>query len=361
MWARTAFAGGGVASLRSSPRLGRDGGPIATYASIVPLSPLRPLRVLRQVVGAAALAGAAVGLVGLVLFALDSKSDTLVALASFVPFMLVAAVAATIAAAAIGHRVIGAASLCVVLVGAAMLAPMYIGAGGAADAEEGGIAVRVMTANLWLGQAEPEPLVHTVRDRGVQVLTVQELTPESVAGLRDAGLEALLPHRLLAPSPGGGGAGIYSQFPLANGRTLPGYLPTNLAADVDVGTKVPLALFAVHPMPPVPSAAVWSSELQQLRADLASVAGREHVVASGDFNSTFAHKPFRDLLALGYTDASEHLGGGLMPTYPAHRRFPALVGIDHILTKGATATAVERVAITGSDHHGLIADIRIAR
>lgn len=38
---------------------------------------------------------------------------------------------------------------------------------------------------------------------------------------------------------------------------------------------------------------------------------------------------------------------------------PGLVGIDHILTRGATATALERIELPGSDHHGLVAGIRL--
>ncbi|MDJ0113563.1 endonuclease/exonuclease/phosphatase family protein, partial [Rhodococcus erythropolis] len=40
--------------------------------------------------------------------------------------------------------------------------------------------------------------------------------------------------------------------------------------------------------------------------------------------------------------------------------YPAVVGIDHIITKGAAATSLERIEIKGSDHHGLIADITLS-
>lgn len=44
---------------------------------------------------------------------------------------------------------------------------------------------------------------------------------------------------------------------------------------------------------------------------------------------------------------------------PANRRLPAVTGIDRIITKGAVATSLERVEITGSDHHGVIVDVRL--
>jgi endonuclease/exonuclease/phosphatase (EEP) superfamily protein YafD len=85
------------------------------------------------------------------------------------------------------------------------------------------------------------------------------------------------------------------------------------------------------------------------------------VVVAGDLNSTFDMSPFRAVLRNGYRDAAEQSGAGIVPTFPADRRFPPLLAIDHILTHGCTATSVRAVALPGSDHRALVATVQIAR
>ena len=65
----------------------------------------------------------------------------------------------------------------------------------------------VMTANLLYGQADANALVREVRDRRVDVLVVEELTPSAVERLREAGLEQLLPSSVLAPASEAAGTG----------------------------------------------------------------------------------------------------------------------------------------------------------
>lgn len=252
--------------------------------------------------------------------------------------------------------------LCLVVcaLGAWLLAPLYIAGPGTPDA--GGPTLRVMQANTKVGQADPVSLTATVRDRGIDVLTVQELTDDAITGLRDAGLEELLPyHHTLSLGPGGLGGGIYSRLPLSDTRVLDGYTSAHLAADVDTGTGDPVALLMVHPAPAyLFPAQLWASELRAVGREMAALTGRDNVVVAGDFNASWTQRPYRDLLTDGYVDAADQAGAGLVPTMPAHRRIPALTGIDRIITRGAVTTDLERVEIRGSDHHGVIADIRLA-
>jgi len=59
-------------------------------------------------------------------------------------------------------------------------------------------------------------------------------------------------------------------------------------------------------------------------------------------------------------DASEFLGTGITPTFPANTWYPAVVAIDRILTRGATPLSFERVELPGSDHYGVIGDVLLA-
>ncbi|WFR74740.1 endonuclease/exonuclease/phosphatase family protein [Prescottella defluvii] len=214
-----------------------------------------------------------------------------------------------------------------------------------------------MQANIKVGQADPSDLVHTVRDRDVDVLTVQELTDESIAGLHAAGLDDLLPHRFVVSyGPGGEGGGIYSRFPLSNTRNLEGFLSANLSADLDVGLREPLALFAVHPAPAyLFPAQMWAKELRELHSELEASAPRDNVLVSGDFNATYTQRQYRALLTDGYADAADQVGAGLLPTMPADRGIPPLIGIDRMITKGAVATSLE------ADPHRRLRPLRARR
>jgi endonuclease/exonuclease/phosphatase (EEP) superfamily protein YafD len=61
----------------------------------------------------------------------------------------------------------------------------------------------------------------------------------------------------------------------------------------------------------------------------------------------------------GYHDdaAYDRLIAGLTRSHPADIFLPPLFAVDHILTRGATATPVRTLPLPGSDHRALIAEI----
>lgn len=311
--------------------------------------------VARRAAQAAGVAGIAVGAIAIAALYSTAPINPLIAAASFVPFLLAVTLVTALVCVAFRRWILLAVSVALLGVGASVIGPMYVANGPQAE----GPSVRVMQANLLFGQADPDTLTRTVRERSIDVLTVQELTEALADSLRAAGLEQLLRHQYLMPDErGGGGAGIYSRFPLTDTRELNGYGPTNLAAEV--GFSPPFTLLAVHPGPAyVTPPDIWTNELRNLRAALEDAAASENVIVSGDFNTTYLHKQFRDLLAAGYSDAAEQLGAGIVRTYPADKAYPAIVGIDHVLTRGARARSLDRVEIDGSDHHGLVVDVVI--
>ena len=311
---------------------------------------------VRLLTGTIAILGILTGLVAMVAFYTDTQVNVLIALASFVPLMFVAVVFGGLVAL-IGRRwILAAVSALVLVAGAASYAPLYV-----ADAapSSDGVRLRVMQANLMVGQADPTAVVDQARKNSVDVVTIQELTDASVIGLTDAGMNDLFPYSYLRPyATGGGGAGIYSRLPLSDSRELNGYGPMNLETRVDVPDSEPILLLAVHPGPAyITPADVWTAELDTLRSDLEAAASTGPVIVSGDFNTTYSHKKFRNLLDAGYSDAAAQLGKGLVPTYPTDKGTPAVVGIDHILSNSGHALSLERIDLPGSDHHGLIGEI----
>jgi endonuclease/exonuclease/phosphatase (EEP) superfamily protein YafD len=118
---------------------------------------------------------------------------------------------------------------------------------------------------------------------------------------------------------------------------------------------------AVHPCNPYCGHGLWASE----HAALASVAAADlgqPLVLAGDFNAVDDHGPMLDLRRLGLRSATDLVGAGWLPTYPANRAFPPLLPIDHVLLDDQlTATSIRRVRVAGTDHLGLLTAIALAR
>lgn len=166
-----------------------------------------PARRIAQVAG---VGGIAVGVVALIAFYSTKPINPLIAVASFVPMLLAVTLVASLICLIFRRWILLAISMLLIAVGASVISPMYV----ANSSEIDGPSLRVMQANLLFGQADPVSLTATVREKAVDVLTVQELTTSLEGSLRDQGLEQLLPHHYLVPDEaGGGGAGIYSRYP----------------------------------------------------------------------------------------------------------------------------------------------------
>ncbi|WP_213455229.1 endonuclease/exonuclease/phosphatase family protein [Rhizomonospora bruguierae] len=227
-----------------------------------------------------------------------------------------------------------------------------------------GPVVRVMTANALFGRADPAALVAEVRERRVDLLAMQEFTPDLAAGLDAAEIGALLPYRELHPEPGAAGSAIYSRFPLRDGavRRQPGSGFLQASATVLVPGAPELGFESVHPCPP----AGWGT-LNAWRRELsaqypATPKGGLRVLA-GDFNATLDHAPLRRLIATGYRDAADAAGAGLIGTWGPYDDDPIPpVTIDHVLAdKRIGVESVEVHGTPGSDHRKVLAELTLPR
>jgi endonuclease/exonuclease/phosphatase (EEP) superfamily protein YafD len=188
---------------------------------------------------------------------------------------------------------------------------------------------------------------------------VQELTAPGLDELRASGLDDHLPHSFLRTGFGGEGTGLWSRFALSDTTSQPGFGFEVLSARAQLPDGCRPWLFSVHLEPPWPRPSqAWTVELPRFAALLQGLPGGDSIVAAGDFNATFDHPQFRAMLKGGLHDAGEQTGRRRLLTYPAHRLRP-LLGIDHILLRSATALNARTVAIPGSDHLGVLAEIRL--
>ncbi|WP_240761048.1 endonuclease/exonuclease/phosphatase family protein [Mycolicibacterium sp. CR10] len=318
---------------------------------------------LRTVVGIVGVASAICAGIGMAAHFFGPVSTAVTLVASFSPlFVVLAAISVTVLVAT-RYWYVAAAALIITVVGVAAQLPLYLGERASAPAETP--RLRLLQANIRLGEADPRALVDRVRSDDVDVLTAAELTQSAVDRLAAAGIDEALPFTYLRPREGGGGEGIYSRYPLTDAELLPGLKHNNVRATVDMPGAEPFAVYALHPLPPYPEASWrWALELDRIGAILA--AESRPLIIGADFNSTYDHERYRNLLTAGgrdgsvLIDAADFLGSGIVATYPADRWYPAVLAIDRILTRGGTPVAFRRVALPGSDHHGVLGDVLLA-
>jgi endonuclease/exonuclease/phosphatase (EEP) superfamily protein YafD len=218
----------------------------------------------------------------------------------------------------------------------------------------------VLTANLYQQPATAEAVVALAREHRVDVLSLQEVTPEVDRALERAGLRALLRRRVAAPLAGGGGAAIYSRLRLERRAPLPRWSAQAVAA-VRVPGAPPVELYAVHPLAPLRASNIdgWKSGLRALPA---ATPGSAVLILAGDFNATLDHAELRRILDSGYEDAADEMGSGLRATWPAGRRVPPPITIDHVLADARCGWREARVLkVPRSDHRAVLAEIVLPR
>ncbi|GAA4106155.1 endonuclease/exonuclease/phosphatase family protein [Actinomadura miaoliensis] len=275
-------------------------------------------------------------------------------LVAFTPYVAAASPVVPVLAFVLRRRGTAVAGVLVACAFAVAVVPRAVPDG---DPDARGPVVRVLAANVLYGRASPQHVVDLARRTRADVLTVQELTPQAMAALDRAGLSRVLPHRVVAPLPGGAGSGLYSRFPLS-GRPAIAVGFRQVRAMVQVPGGPPVEVVSVHPCAPSHPgmARCWRDGLRALPRP----SGRGPVrVLAGDFNATLDHAELRRLLRSGYRDAADATGDGLRWTWPAIGPHPPgmpPVTLDHVLADervGVRASGVHRVP--GTDHRAVSA------
>ncbi|MFY9487091.1 MAG: endonuclease/exonuclease/phosphatase family protein [Solirubrobacterales bacterium] len=218
-----------------------------------------------------------------------------------------------------------------------------------------GRLITLMTSNTLAGEADANQLMRLVREHDVDVLALQELTPDLVLTLRQSGLERELPYGIDESRWAVAGAGLWSRSPLRKGaRTDPRFwaAPEGVIGDLDLRVR------SIHPSPPItPDAeARWQENLASMPS--ARSTDKQLRILAGDFNATLDHRAFRRLIERGYTDAAESVGKGLIRTWPNRGKTP--LTIDHVLVD--RRIRVERLdvySIDDTDHRAMVVELRL--
>lgn len=282
----------------------------------------------------------------------------MIAATSLIPYITVAGLLIGLFALARKRWVIGLTMTLVGIVLVANVAPRAF-----PDSRPNGVGqqVRVMSANLLVGMADAKAIVREVKARGVDILSMQELTPEMVRDLERAGLDQVLPSRVFLAEPGGSGSGIASKYPLTRRELTPPGTLQQAGALVDLPGK-DIEVVSVHPLPPVVAEGpeAWQRELAGLPSPDSTGAIR---VLAGDFNATLDHVGMTRLLNKGYVDAADQVGKGLIHTWPGNSGiWPPPVTIDHVLVDPrCPVDTLDVFDVPGSDHRAVVTQFVVPR
>ncbi|MEU6717680.1 endonuclease/exonuclease/phosphatase family protein [Nonomuraea sp. NPDC046802] len=257
--------------------------------------------------------------------------------------------------AAVGRK--RAATAVALLSSAALAFVVLPRALGTAEATTGR-PLKVMTINMLFGRADPATIVKLVREFDPDVLSTQELTPGAVSDLDAAGLKALMPHRVLEDEWNASGSGLYSKHELrpllGMGMSFGHNMP---AARISLPGGKPVDFVDVHPFPPLgPRVTDWNASLESLP----SASPDQVRILAGDFNASLDHAALRKLLDRGYKDAADQVGAGLIPTWPANKRVPPIITIDHVLVDHRVGVREVSVRdVPGTDHRAVLAELTV--
>jgi endonuclease/exonuclease/phosphatase (EEP) superfamily protein YafD len=283
-------------------------------------------------------------------------SEPVILLETFTPVVLLPAYVVLAMAAATRRRRLALVSALLALCHLVWVAPELRPARPPSVDATAGPQLRLNDQNV-LGSRNPTParVGDAIRRARPDLVFLQEVTPGFLAKLRAGG--ALDPYPYSA-SPAGDTA-IFSTRPLRDVQRVGTGVSGSSQATVDVGGRR-LTLYTVHnPAPGYAPAEDWLRAFDELRRDLHAQDGP--VVAAGDFNATWHHRPFRRLIAHGYREAHIDRGRGYARTWPVKGRLFGRVGglirIDHVLTRQVRAVRISEEDGNGSDHRALVADL----
>ena len=224
--------------------------------------------------------------------------------------------------------------------------------------------IRLVSANLAKGRADPHKFRDLVESLRADVVAVQELAPSQALVLAEA-----LPFGTLAPGRGSAGMGIALREPGSafhvplpyRGGWAAHVAPAGVQAEADPVEILNVHVVAPHLRPMWRTFARRRAQLRALDAYLDATPRRCRVLV-GDLNSTPIWPGYRLLrrrLEDAAVEAARRDGRRAPRTWRPYRSLPCLFRIDHVLTIGLIAHQVRVFPIEGSDHCALVIDLSL--
>ncbi|MGV3637329.1 MAG: endonuclease/exonuclease/phosphatase family protein [Flavobacteriales bacterium] len=221
-----------------------------------------------------------------------------------------------------------------------------------ADVVHQGAPLRVFHMNVLQPNTAYAAAIAEAAASQADIVSVQEVD-QAWAGALQAGLCARYPYSHLVPRGNCYGLALFSKLPFAGVRTVEIAGAPHIEACFEVD-RAPLRLLAVHATSPI-SYAHFQRRNEQLRELADRIAGSDTAtIVLGDLNTVPWDQAFRRFCA----------NAGLRSVAPSeYRTWPSIgpfaaIPLDHILvSKELYGAGFKTVAIPGSDHRGLYAEL----
>lgn len=222
-------------------------------------------------------------------------------------------------------------------------------------------SLRVLTANLYGERLDLERFRELLKDLDPDVVLVQELSFRAANVLAE-----FLPHGMLVPAPGYEGRGLALRAP-GHMQILPMAYRDGLIARLGPPAwPASVEIVNVHMANPIvwPPWASLRLRSQQLEALMAHVSKPAVRLVAGDFNASPSWPVYRRLAA--HLDDAAKLVAKQQGTRPLRTwgptpGAPRMLRIDHVFVDKLQPLDVRVVALPGSDHSGLMVDVRLGR
>ena len=210
----------------------------------------------------------------------------------------------------------------------------------------------LMTQNVYRGEVDVDQLTASITD--VDVVVLNETTPAFLRALQTPAWDRAFPYAIGDDSGAPADTSVFSRFPLSQSTPFGHSDFTQWVTTVSVPGRAPVRLIAAHPCNPYCGRGLFASDHALLEGTVRANLGAPLVVA-GDLNAIDDHAPLVRLRRDGMRSATDLVGAGWVPTWPANRSFPPLFPIDHVLVDDQlTATTLRTVHPSGTDHLGLV-------
>ena len=225
--------------------------------------------------------------------------------------------------------------------------------------------LRVLSANLWNGGADPDGFVALVERVRADVVAVQELTPPQAEALRRC-----MPHGVLEPATDYNGMGIVSRAPLPAMRRIALPLRDARIAELQLrsadGDAVSVELVNIHVEAPH-STPTWHTVARRrgqwrgLERHLKANPHRPGLVV-GDFNSTPLWPFYRRVAGHLHDAALIHAarrGVRAAPTWGPWHGAPRLLRIDHAFVRHLEVLDFSVEPVPDGDHSAVVVEIAV--
>jgi endonuclease/exonuclease/phosphatase (EEP) superfamily protein YafD len=280
----------------------------------------------------------------------------LIALSTAWPLVVIPGLLVIIGAALLRHRVLGIAAIAVLFVVASAWWPCWTGAAGSGPKD--GTSIRVLALNVEYSNDTGAAASGQIKANDPDIVVLSELSPLT---LRHLDLRQYR-YRWERPQSNAFGQGVYSRWPLSAETvwTVGGLSMAELTVTTPAGA---VRLFQVHTTAPqsASSIRIWSAQLKELRSRMN--AAKLPIIAAGDFNASHWDASYTDVLGGSRRILDAGAGHGYGATWPSGRKWiPPVFALDHVLvSKGIGVQHFRVLSPMGSDHRGIIADLKVPR